>query len=98
LQLYNKGLKGGGHILLKDAGSNDNPHDKPHFGNGRRGTPSYHGQSTAVSVAALVAHGQARLFGVADLNPPGSVRSTLLSDSSVSVSLIHACGGITPCV
>jgi hypothetical protein len=30
-------------------------------------------------------------------NPPGSV-STSLSDSSVSVSLILACGGITPCV
>ena len=41
--------------------------------------------------------GQARLFGVAGLNPPGSV-STSLSDSSVSVSLIHACGGITPCI
>ena len=46
---------------------------------------------------SLVARGQARLFGVAGSNPPGSV-STLLSDSSVSVSLIHAYGGITPCV
>ena len=44
---------------------------------------------------SLVARGQARLFGVAGLNSPGSV-STLLSDSNVSVSLIHACGVITP--
>jgi len=35
---------------------------------------------------SLVAHGQARLFGVAGSNPPGSV-STSLSDSSVSVSI-----------
>jgi hypothetical protein len=42
-----------------------------------------------------VARGQARLFGVAGSNPPGSVR-TSLSDSSVSVSLIQACGVITP--
>jgi len=46
---------------------------------------------------SLVARGQARLFGVAGSNPPGSV-STSLSDSSVSIFLIHACGGITPCV
>ena len=46
---------------------------------------------------SLVARGQARLSGVAGSNPPGSV-STSLSDSSVSVSLIHACGGIIPCV
>ena len=39
---------------------------------------------------SLVARGQARLFGVAGSNPPGSV-STLLSDSNVSVSVIHAC-------
>jgi hypothetical protein len=38
---------------------------------------------------SLVSHGQARLFGVTGSNPPGSV-STSLSDSSVSVSLIHA--------
>jgi len=44
-----------------------------------------------------VALGQARLFRVAGSNLPGSV-STSLFDSSVSVSLIHACGGITPCV
>jgi len=44
---------------------------------------------------SLVARGQARLFGVAGSNPPGSV-STALSDSNVSVSLIHACGIITP--
>ena len=46
---------------------------------------------------SLVARGQARLFRVAGLNLPGSV-GTSLSDRSVSVSLIHACGGITPCV
>jgi hypothetical protein len=40
---------------------------------------------------SLVARGQARLFGVAGSNPPGSV-STSLSDSNVSVSLVHACG------
>jgi hypothetical protein len=34
-----------------------------------------------------VARGQARLFGVTGSNPPGSV-STLLSDSSVSVSML----------
>jgi hypothetical protein len=44
---------------------------------------------------SLVARGQARLFRVAGLNPPGNV-STSLSDSNVSVSLIHACGVITP--
>ena len=44
---------------------------------------------------SLVARGQARLFGVAVSNPPGSV-STSLSDSSVSVSLIHVWGVITP--
>jgi len=38
---------------------------------------------------SLVARGQARLLGVAGSNPPGSV-STSLSDSSVSVSFIHA--------
>jgi hypothetical protein len=43
---------------------------------------------------SLMACGQAILFVVAGSNPPGSV-STSLSDSSVSVSLIHACGGIT---
>ena len=48
-------------------------------------------------IESLVARGQARLFGVAGSNPPGSV-STSLFDSSVSVSLIHAYGGITPCV
>ena len=42
---------------------------------------------------SLVARGQARLFGVAGLNMLGSV-STSLSDSNVS--LIHACGVITP--
>jgi hypothetical protein len=42
-----------------------------------------------------VARGQARLFGAAGSNPPGSV-STLLSDSNVSVYLIHAYGVITP--
>jgi hypothetical protein len=46
---------------------------------------------------SLVARGQARLFGVVSSNPPSSVM-TLLSDSSVFVSLIHACGVITPCV
>ena len=40
---------------------------------------------------SLVACGQARLFGVAGSNPPGSA-STSLSDSNVSVSVIHACG------
>jgi len=49
------------------------------------------------SPESLVVRGQARLFGVAGLNPPGSV-STSLSDSSVSVFLILACGVITPCV
>jgi len=43
---------------------------------------------------SLVARGQARLFGVAGSNPPGSV-SISLFDSSVSVFLI-ACGVITP--
>ena len=43
---------------------------------------------------SLVARGQARLFGVAGSNPPGSV-STSLSDSSVSVSVVRACGVIT---
>ena len=43
---------------------------------------------------SLVARGQARLFGVAGSNPPGGV-STSLSDSNVSVSVIHACGVIT---
>ena len=47
--------------------------------------------------SGLVVHGQARLFGVTGLNLPGSM-STSLSDSFVSVSLIHACGVITPCV
>ena len=46
---------------------------------------------------SLVARGQARLFGVAGSNPPGSV-STSLSDSNVSVSLIHACGVNHPCI
>jgi hypothetical protein len=45
---------------------------------------------------SLVARGQARLFGVAGSNPPGSV-STLMSNISVSVSLILACSVITPC-
>jgi len=44
---------------------------------------------------SLVVCGQARLFGVAGSNPPGSV-STSLSDSSVS--LTYACGVITPCI
>jgi len=44
---------------------------------------------------SLVARGQARLFGVAGSNLPGSV-TTSLSDSNVSVSQIHACGVITP--
>ena len=43
---------------------------------------------------SLVARGQARLFGVAGSNRLGSV-NTSLSDSYVSVSLIHACGVIT---
>ena len=44
---------------------------------------------------SLVARGQARLFGVACSNPPGSV-STSLSDSNASISLTHACDVITP--
>ena len=56
-----------------------------------------HKQKLGSCPESLVARGQARLFGVAGSNPPGSV-STSLSESSVSVSLIHACGGITPCV
>ena len=41
-----------------------------------------------------MARGQASLFGVVDSNPPGSVSTSL----SVSVFLIHAYDGITPCV
>ena len=68
-----------------------------HWG-GPFGGPKLHEPSSYIRGScpeSLVARDHARLFGVAGLNPPGSV-STSLSDSSVSVSLIHACNGITP--
>ena len=55
------------------------------------------GRRAGVEFCELVPVVMARLFGVVGSNPPDSMSSSL-SDSSISVFLIHACGIITPCV